>query len=389
MGHPDPIAAFDFPTSWRHGRGQASRTGAVLAELGCRAPLVLTDQLLVSLGVVEPVLASLREAGLSFEICDAVNYEPTVELFDSLVAELALDRFDVIVAVGGGSVLDVAKGLAVIGSFGGHIRDYAGFNKVPAVPSIKVVTVPTTSGTGSEISDGVVLIDAERQTKFLVISHKICPTVALTDPLMTVSMPPRVTAASGADALVHATESYISKAAGPASELFSLRAIELLGRNIAAACANGQDLDLREKMQIGATMAMTAGMNSKLGLCHAMAMPLCALYHMPHGQAVGIALPVVLAYNAPAAGEKLPAIFRAMGFGDGAGGADGADVADGFARLEALLTGIGISARLRDLGFKESHMETIVRETLDSAQRPTNPRDPTPEDVAGIVRRMV
>ena len=182
---------------------------------------------------------------------------------------------------------------------------------------------------------------------------------------------------------MHATESYVSRNAGPASELFSLRAIELLSRNIAAACANGQDLDLREKMQMGATMAMTAGMNSKLGLCHAMAMPLCALYHMPHGQAVGMALPVVLAYNAPAVGAKIQAIFAAMGFGEHGG------AGDGFARLEALLAQIGISSRLGDLGFQESHMETIITETLDSAQRPTNPRDATREDIEAIVRRMI
>jgi alcohol dehydrogenase class IV len=378
MNDLDSSAAFDFPTSWRHGHGLASRTGAVLGQLGCRNPLVLTDQLLLSLGVVEPVLGSLREAGIDYTICDAVNYEPTVDLFDTVIAQLDLKKFDAIVAVGGGSVLDVAKGLAVIGSFGGHIRDYAGFDKVPGVPSIKVVAVPTTSGTGSEISDGVVLIDEARQTKFLVISKKICPTVALTDPLMTLSMPPLVTARSGTDALVHATESYISKAAGPATEVFALRAIELLSRNIAAACNSGQDLGLREKMQIGATMAMTAGMNSKLGLCHALAMPLCALYHMPHGQAVGMALPVVLAYNAPAAGSRIDAIFKAMGFAD-----------DGFAQLEALLAQIGVAARLSDLGFQESHIPTIVNETMNSAQRPTNPRDPTPEDIATIVRRMV
>ena len=226
--------------------------------------------------------------------------------------------------------------------------------------------------------DGVVLIDAARQTKFLVISHRICPTAALTDPLMTVSMPPQITARTGTDALVHATESYTSRFAGPASELFALRAIELLARNLAAACENGQDLDLREKMQIGATMAMTGAMNSKAGLCHALAMPLCALYHMPHGQAVGMALPVVLAYNAPAVGEKIDRVFEAMGFAD-----------DGFARLDVLLTQVGVSARLGDLGFQESHMPTIVQETLNSAQCPPNPRDPTPEDIAAIVRRML
>jgi len=372
------IPVFDYPTSWSHGRGLANQTATVLKQLGCRSPLVLTDQLLLSVGVVDPVLHSLREAGLEYTICDAVNYEPTVALFDSIVAQLDLKAFDAIVAVGGGSVLDVSKGLAVIGSFGGHIRDYAGLDKVPGVPSIKVVTVPTTSGTGSEISDGVVLIDEERQTKFLVISKKICPTVALTDPLMTLSMPPRVTALSGTDALVHATESYISKGAGPASELFALRAVELVGRNLAAVYKDGRDLDLREKMQIGATMAMSAASNSKAGLCHALAMPLCALYHMPHGQAVGMALPVVLAYNAPVVGPKIDHIFQAMGFAD-----------DGFARLEALLTEIGVSARLGDMGFEESHMPTIVKETMNSAQRPPNPRDPTPEDIADIVRRMV
>ncbi len=135
---------------------------------------------------------------------------------------------------------------------------------------------------------------------------------------------------------------------------------------------------LREKMQIGATMAMTAGMNSKLGLCHAMAMPLCALYHMPHGQAVGMALPVVLAYNAPVAKAKINRIFKAMGF-----------VGDGFQQLETLLTQIGLSARLSDFGFKEAHLRTIVEETLNSAQRPTNPRDPTPEDIASIVHQLV
>ncbi len=119
MSDAPAMATFDFPTSWSHGRGLASKTGPVVAQLGCRNPLVLTDQILVSLGVVQPVLDSLRQAGIEYTICDAVNYEPTVALFDSLVAELDSKRFDAVVAVGGGSVLDTAKGLAVIGSFGG------------------------------------------------------------------------------------------------------------------------------------------------------------------------------------------------------------------------------------------------------------------------------
>ena len=160
------------------------------------------------------MLDSLEAGNIHHTICDQVNMEPTVALFESIVAEYDLQRFDAIIAAGGGSVLDTAKALAVAHSFGGDIRDYAGFDKVPGIPRIPVLAVPTTSGTGSEVSDGSVLIDEENNTKFLVISKKICPTDAITDPEMTLSMPPMVTALSGTDALVHATESYISK--GPA-----------------------------------------------------------------------------------------------------------------------------------------------------------------------------
>ena len=313
--------------------------------------------------------------------------EPTVALFQSIVAQYDLAQFDAIIAAGGGSVLDTAKALAVVHSFGGDIRDYAGFNKVPGVPRIPVIAVPTTAGTGSEVSDGSVLIDEENDTKFLVISKDICPTEAITDPLMTVSMPPSVTALSGTDALVHATESYISKGASPASELFALRAIELISSNIKAAYANGKDIAVRENMQIGATMAMTAAMNSKLGLCHAMAMPLCGLYHMPHGQAVGMTLPAVLRYNAAVAEEKIRTVLSVMGFMTSAAGGRN-DLMKALNSLQSFLEDIGITFDLNAFGYKERHMETLQRETMNSAQRPTNPRDPSMEDIAHIVGEL-
>ena len=317
-------------------------------------------------------------------VCDAVDREPTVALFENLVQALDLDAFDVIVAVGGGSVLDVSKALALIASFGGHIRDYAGHEKVPAVPAIKVVAVPTTSGTGSEISDGVVLIDQARNTKFLVLSKRICPTIALTDPLMTLSMPPKVTACSGMDALVHATESYISRNANIATELFSLKAVELLSHNIRAAYINGDDVEVREKMQIGATVAMMAGMNAYLGLCHAMAMPLCALYDMPHGQVCGMLLPHVLEYNAAVAQPKVEEIFQKMGLGG-----KPENISRQLDQIHALMVDIGLSARLGDFGYRPEHQQIIIEETLASAQCPTNPRSPSKADVAEIINRLI
>lgn len=368
---------FDFPTSWRHGKGIISQTGKALKNLGCVKPLILTDRILLSSGVVEPVITSLNIEAIPYTICDDVSMEPTVTLFESIADKLDLKSFDSIVAVGGGSVLDVSKGLSLIGSFGGNIRDYDGFDLVPGVPCIKVIAIPTTSGTGSEVSDGVVLTDESRDTKFLVISKKICPAVALTDPDMTRSMPPRVTACSGMDALVHAIESYISRGSNPVTELFAQKAIRLIAEGLKPAFLNGNDMDAREKMQVGATMAMTAAMNTYLGLCHAMAMPLCALYNIPHGQVCGMLLPHVLKYNSSLVKEKVEHIFNIMNF------------KNGYDDINKLLVDIGLTARLSDFGHIESYLKTIIKETMGSAQAATNPRTPTEGDLADIVKRIV
>lgn len=379
---------FDFPTSWRHGRGIASQIGKMVHQLGCNSPLLLTDKFLLSSGLVNPVIKSLERENIPYIICDDVNMEPTVDFFESLVNELDLQSYDAIIAVGGGSVIDVSKGLALIAAFGGSIRDYDGFDKVPGRPNMKVIAVPTTSGTGSEVSDGVILIDQARGTKFLVLSKKICPTVAITDPELTKSMPPLVTACSGVDALVHAIESYISKNANMASELFALKAIGLLSKGLLPAYLDGDDMDVRENMQIGATMAMMAAMNSYLGLCHAMAMPLCALYNMPHGQACGMMLPYVLRYNSLAVEEKIRDIFQVMGFVDKNQGM-GSSIENGYQGLEQLLNELGISAKLSDFKYKESHLDIIVKETMGSAQRFTNPRNPAEKDIADLVKQVI
>jgi len=304
------------------------------------------------------------------------------------VKNLDLEEFDSILAVGGGSVIDVAKGLAVIAQFGGHIRDYGGVDKIPEPLTRKIIAIPTTSGTGSEISDGCVLIDEKIQSKFLVLSTRLCPAVAITDPEITKSMPPHITANSGVDALAHGIESYLSMDASVASELFSIRAIELIGRGLKRAYYHGEDIDARETVQIGSTMAMIAGMNAHMGLCHAMVMPLCALYHIPHGQACGMTLPHVLAYNEEANEEKVTNIFRALEFVEAE-----ADIsvsrAESYQRLNELLTEVGIMARLSDFGYSEDHMQTIVHETFNSVQCQFNPRKTSEEDIIGIVKKMI
>ncbi|MCZ7665581.1 MAG: iron-containing alcohol dehydrogenase [Thermoleophilia bacterium] len=377
---------FDLPTSWRHGRGLAAQTGRILRDLGCAHSLLVTDGMLVEKGVVAPVVASLDDCEVEYTMCAEVTTEPTVSLFEKLVDGWDLTGFDSVLAVGGGSVIDVAKGLAVVAQFGGHIRDYAGFDRIPAPLLRKIVAVPTTAGTGSEISDGSVWIDEARQTKFLVLSTRICPTIALTDPEMTCSMPPRITATSGVDALTHAIESYVSVDAGVATELFSLRAIELIGAGLKKAYTRGDDLDAREAVQLGATMAMIAGMNAHMGLCHALAMPLCGLYPIPHGQACAMALPHVLEFNAEVAGAKVAGICEALAM---VGTGNDAPGAARYREIEGLLAALGMTGRLRDFGYRDEHMDIIVRETLNSVQYRFNPRAASEEDLVRLVERLV
>lgn len=379
---------FEFPTAWYHGRGRASESGKVLDELGCKNTLLLTDKLLMDVGVLGPVIESLDAEGIEYDLCDEVCAEPTVKFFQGLVGKLELTKYDSVLAVGGGSVIDVAKGLAVVAQFGGHIRDYGGMDKVPETLNRKIVAVPTTSGTGSEISDGIVMIDEEAQSKFLVLSTRICPAVAITDPVMTMTMPPKVTANSGVDALTHAVESYLSRDASVLSEVISLKAIELISSGLKRAYLDGNDIDARESVQIGSTMAMVAGMNAHMGLCHAMAMPLCALYHVPHGQACGMVLPHVLSFNGEVLGEKVSRVLKSMKSIEGDSDAVRGDM-DRYEGLRDFLEQLRVSARLSALGYKADHMGTIVQETLKSVQCRFNPREPSEEDVARLVKRII
>ena len=388
MSEKDFAMKFDFPTSWQHGRGLAAESGRLLKNLGCKTTLVVTDKLLVDLGILNPITTSLDASNIAYTICDEVTTEPTVSLFEDIVDKLDLKKYDSVIAVGGGSVIDVAKGLSIIAKFGGTIRDYAGYDKVPEHPDWKSIMIPTTSGTGSEISDGAVFIDESIQSKFLVLSLKICPTIALTDPEMTKSMPPNITVQSGIDALVHAIESYTSIDASALTEPISLRAIELIRQGLKPAYRHGDDLDAREAMQIGSTMAMIAGMNAHMGLCHSLAMPLCARYRMPHGQACGMALAPVLEFNSKVVKEKVINIFKVMGFMDKGAGDDVLTSAS-YEQIERFLGEIDISAKLSDFGFRDEHMETIVKETMNAVQRQFNPRKPSEEDIVNIVRRMI
>jgi alcohol dehydrogenase class IV len=379
---------FLLPTCWRHGVGIVTEIGRILKEYNCVHPLIVTDEVLVSLGVVEPVFRSLNAAGIAYTTRDSVGKEPTAAMFDEISSSVDLTSFDSVVAVGGGSVIDVSKGLAILGTFGGKITDYDGFDKFPAKPDMRIFAIPTTAGTGSEVSDGVVVIDEKRNTKFVVISDNIRPAVALTDPEMTRSMPPKVTACTGIDALIHAIEAYLSTKANIATDLFALKAIELVAEGLVPAYKDGNNIEFREKMQLGATMAMIAASNTFVGMCHSMDGPICALYHIPHGQACGLVAPAVLKFNAGAVKDRVLNIFQTMGYINPGANNDIA-LSEGYDRLNGLLDEVGLLIKLSDIGYEESHLDNIVRETLKSAQLGTNPRQPAEKDVEEVLRQII
>ena len=379
---------FKLPTCWQHGQGIVSQSATILQQYGCNKPLVVTDKLLLSLGVVEPVLKSLEAERIPYTVCDSVENEPTVAMFDSISKSLDLRSFDSVIAVGGGSVIDVSKGLTILEAFGGSITNYYGLDKFPSKPGLKVFAIPTTAGTGSEVSDGLVVIDEQRDTKFVVINDYLRPEVAICDPEMTKTMPPQVTACTGIDALVHAIEAHLSIKANMATDLFAFKAIELIVQGLVPAYKDGEDITVREKMQLGATMAMIAASNTHVGMCHGMSGPICALYNIPHGQACGLVAPAVLKFNAGVAKERVVNIFRIMGFIDKYT-KNSTVIEKGCDRLTELLSKLGLSIRLRDKGFQENHIEIIARETLKSSQIRTNPRQPTEQDIETSLREII
>jgi alcohol dehydrogenase class IV len=234
----------------------------------------------------------------------------------------------------------------------------------------------------------VVVIDEERNTKFVVISDNIRPDAALTDPEMTRSMPPEVTACTGIDALIHAIEAYLSVKANIATDLFALKAIELVAEGLVPAYRDGDNIEFREKMQLGATMAMVAASNTLVGMAHSMDGPICALYHIPHGQACGLVAPAVLKFNAGAVKDRVLNIFKTMGYINPGANNDIA-LSEGYDRLYELLDEVGLLVKLRDIGYEESHLDNIVRETLKSAQLGTNPRQPAEKDVEEVLRQII
>jgi alcohol dehydrogenase len=366
------LPSFDFHVLPRvlFGAGKLAQLGELTRELGGARVLLVTDPGLWQAGHPQRALASLREAGLKTWVFDRVEENPTTRHVEEGLAAARENNIDFLVAVGGGSSMDCAKGVNFLLTNGGTMADYRGFGKAtrPMLPSIGV---PTTSGTGSEAQSFALIADERSHMKMACGDRKAAFHVAILDPEVTVSQPPKVTAITGVDALSHAVESYVTTKRNPLSQLFAREAWRLLEGNLEVVMREPANLEARGAMQLGAHLAGLAIENSMLGACHACANPLTAHYGLTHGIAIGILLPHVVRYNA----SEVAALYGDLAHDVGLVNGDESIAAEALARrLVEVMQSLDLPTTLSACGVSAGILPVLANEASEQWTGKFNPR---------------
>ena len=370
-----------------HGKGAIESIPHEVAARSLTKALICSDPDLVRFGVTKKVTDVLDAAKIPYEIYSNIKPNPTIENVQSGVAAFKASGADFIIAIGGGSSMDTAKAIGIIITNPEHedVRSLEGAidTKNPCVPTI---AVPTTAGTAAEVTINYVITDVEKKRKFVCVDPHDIPAVAVVDPDMMSTMPRSLTAFTGMDALTHAIEGYITLGAWELSDMFHLKAIEIIARSLRGAVAN--DPAGREGMALGQYVAGMGFSNVGLGVDHSMAHTLSAYYDMPHGKACATLLPTVMEYNAPCTGEKYREIARAMGVK----GVD-AMTQDEYRRaavdaVKQLAADVGIECTLKGV-VREEDIPALSRDAFNDACRPGNPRPTSEADIAALYRSLM
>ena len=370
------------------GPGAIKEIPAEIRSRACKKVMLVTDKDLLKFKVATKVTELLAAEGIDFEIYDNIKANPTIENVQTGVEFCKKCGADIIVAVGGGSAIDTSKAIAIIMTN----PEFADVRSLEGVAPTKnkclpIIAVSTTSGTAAEVTINYVITDVEKNRKFVCVDPKDIPVVAVVDSEMCASMPPKLCAATGMDALVHAIEGYITKAAWELTDMVHLKAIEIISKNLRRSVKG--DPAGREAMALGQYIAGMGFSNVGLGIDHSMAHPLSAVYDIPHGTACAILLAPVLKFNAPATGERYREIARAMGV-------EGVDSmtqeeyrAAAIEAVAKLSTDVGIPTKLSELGVKAEDIDFLAASALADACTPGNPRDVTKEEIAEIYRSIL
>jgi alcohol dehydrogenase len=367
--------------------GAVEKAGDEAVRFKARKPIVICDPGVAKAGIAEQIQKLVGEkVGGQVDVYSDVEPEPRIESLEQCAATVKQGGYDLLIGVGGGSSLDTSKGVSVLAGNSGSIRDYFGIDKVPN-KGLPTILIATTSGTGAEISNNAVFLDVEKKLKIGVVTQYCLADVAIVDPMLTVSMPPSVTAATGMDALTHAIESYTAIKATALTEPWSLESIRLIGKSLRTAVTRGGDLPARYDMALGSLMAGIALANASAGSVHALAYPLGGTYRVAHGISNALMMPYVLEYNALADMNKFAKVAEAMG-----------ECIQGLCPREAamkavdavrqLSVDVGIPQRMRDVGVPEEAIEGFVPGAMATTRlMDNNPRKLTEKEVLEIYRK--
>ena len=291
-----PVKSFLMPQKTLIGSGSSEQVGEEVKKLGVRKALIVTDKIMIKLAAFEGITGSLRKNGIEFAVYDGVAVEPTVDIVQEGITAFKDNQCDCLLAVGGGSPIDTAKAISVMVTNPGSIENYMGAGKVTK-EGVPLLAVPTTAGTGSEVTPYTIITDTRTSVKMLISTPFVMPRVAIVDPLLTFSCPRGLTSTVGIDALTHAIEAYVSLKAQPMTDIFCLSAIKLISGNLRQAWSNGNNAEAREKMMIGAYQAGVAFSNSSVALVHGMSRPIGAYFHVPHGASNAVLLKTVMEFS--------------------------------------------------------------------------------------------
>ena len=380
------MAAYSFsvPQEIVFGRGTLDKLPEYVKKLDCKKAFIITGPHLKKIGLVDKCRDALKAAGIKSGIFTETEGNPGTDTVDKAAEHFMDSGSDLIIAFGGGSPIDVAKAVAILGTYGGAITDYEGVGKVPG-PVIPIIAIPTTAGTGSEVTAFSVITDHSRNYKLTVGSNYLLPKCAILDPELIMSVPVKTASACGVDALVHAIEAYISLKASPFSDMMALKALELIGKNLRAYVANRQNKIAADAMLQGSLYAGIAFSHARLGNVHAMSHPVSAYFDVPHGLANAILLPFVTEFNELSDKGKYYDIYRCISLAP----VTKKDFVPHMLTQEirVLNLSLDIPGTLVEVGVKEELFEFMTDDAMKSGNIAVNPRQTTRQDILDLYNK--
>ena len=378
-----------LPSIMQIGAKASQEVGNILNSLSYKKPLIITDKMMVELGYAFKIQESLNAVNIHADIFADTIPEPTVASIQAGVNKIKSADYDCIIALGGGSPIDSAKAIGILGKFGGVMSDYK-FPRLVSEIGVPIIAIPTTAGTGSEVTRFTIIADESTDEKMLCVGRGFMPSVALIDYELTLSLPKRATADTGIDALTHAIEAYVSKKANAYSDTQAIEAMKLIGPNLRKVYHDGNDLKAREKMMLGATLAGIAFSNASVALVHGMSRPIGAIYHVPHGLSNAMLLPAVTEYSIPSATKRYADCAKAIGIAL-------SDDADDVANQKLLKELIAINDELNvpspsEFGIDKKdfmqNLEIMAEQAIASGSPANNPRVPESKEIVEIYKLL-